>query len=183
MFTRRLISSRTQESKLCSLLCTSSPSERLERLSPASLPARFCAITPSTARLPNENYHFACQRLCSRFCRLSPCRCASGGGGSGRRGVPTHVEHHSHRTVVSAGAGESLSSAPTGVEPAAENWDLTVRAVTSCFAHLLLLPPRPSSSCFFLLTPRSKTASLSFSASCKDEAGCLATRHLWSYWI
>lgn len=60
-----------------------------------------------------------------------------GRSGSGRQGVPTHVEHHSHRTVVSGGAGESLSSAPTGVEPAAENWDRTVRAVTSCFAHLL----------------------------------------------
>lgn len=41
--------------------------------------------------------------------------------------------------VVSRGAGESLSSAPTGIKPEAENWDLTVRAMTSCFAHLLLL--------------------------------------------
>lgn len=59
--------------------------------------------------------------------------------GSGRQGLPPHVEHHSHRTVVSRGAGESLSSAPTGVKPGVENWDLTVRAMTSCFAHLLLL--------------------------------------------
>lgn len=29
--------------------------------------------------------------------------------------------------------------APTGIKPGAENWDLTVRAMTSCFAHLLLL--------------------------------------------
>ena len=56
-----------------------------------------------------------------------------------RQGPPPHVEHHSHRTVVSRGARESLSSAPTGTEPGAENWDLTVRAMTSCFA-LLLLP-------------------------------------------
>lgn len=59
--------------------------------------------------------------------------------GSGRLGPLPHVEHHSHRTVVSRGAGESLSSAPTGVKPAVENWDLTVRAMTSCFARLLLL--------------------------------------------
>ena len=58
---------------------------------------------------------------------------------AGRQGLPPHVEHHSHRTVVSRGAGESLSPAPTGVKPGAENWDLTVRAMTSCFAHLLLL--------------------------------------------
>lgn len=50
-----------------------------------------------------------------------------------------HVEHHTHRTVVSGGAGESLSSAPTGLKPGAKNWDLTVRAMTSCFAHLLLI--------------------------------------------
>lgn len=56
-----------------------------------------------------------------------------------RQGPPPHVEHHSHCTVVSRGAGESLSSAPTGTEPGAENWDLTVRAMTSCFALLLLL--------------------------------------------
>lgn len=59
--------------------------------------------------------------------------------GSGRLGPLPHVEHHSHRTVVSRGAGESLSSAPMGVEPAVEKRDLTVRAMTSCFAHLLLL--------------------------------------------
>lgn len=59
--------------------------------------------------------------------------------GSGRLGPLPHVEHHSHRTVVSRGARESLSSAPAGVKPAVENWDLTVRAMTSCFAHLLLL--------------------------------------------
>lgn len=59
---------------------------------------------------------------------------------AGRQSLPPpHVEHHSHRTVVSRGAGESLSSAPTGIKPGAENWDLTVRAMTSCFAHLLLL--------------------------------------------
>ena len=51
--------------------------------------------------------------------------------------LPPHVEHHSHRTVVSHGAAES--STPTGIKPGAENWDLTVRAMTSCFAHLLLL--------------------------------------------
>lgn len=56
-----------------------------------------------------------------------------------RQGPPPHVEHHSHRMVVSRGAGESLSSAPTGTEPGAENWDLTVRAMTSCLALLLLL--------------------------------------------
>lgn len=58
---------------------------------------------------------------------------------AGRQGLLPHVEHHTHHTVVSGGAGESLSSAPTGLKPGAENWDLTVRAVTSCFAHLLLL--------------------------------------------
>lgn len=65
---------------------------------------------------------------------------------AGRQGLPPHVEHHSHRTVVSRGAGESLSSAPTGIKPGAENWDLTVRAMTSCFAHLLLPPPPHSGS-------------------------------------
>lgn len=76
---------------------------------------------------------------------LSQCS-LSGGGGSGdgwaaeARGHM--LEHHSHRTVVSRGAGESLSSAPAGVKPGAENWDLTVRrAVTSCFARLLLVHP------------------------------------------
>lgn len=58
---------------------------------------------------------------------------------AGGRGLPPHVEHHRHRTAVSRGAEESLSSAPTGIKPGAENWDLTVRAVTSCSAHLLLL--------------------------------------------
>lgn len=57
---------------------------------------------------------------------------------AGGRGLPPHVEHHSHHTVVSRGAGESLSSAPTGIKPGTENWDLTVRAMTSCSC-----PPPP----------------------------------------
>lgn len=57
-------------------------------------------------------------------CRLVlPCQVwlsltRSGGGG---RGPPPHVEHHCHQALVSRGAGESLSSVPTGLRPAVEN--------------------------------------------------------------
>lgn len=118
-----------------------------------------CAITPSAAAQPPstvqpsyENYHFACQRLRRCFCWLSPCR------PSARRwlwrrswspaAIAAAVEHHSHRAAVSRGAGESLSPALTGAGPAAENWDPTVRAVTSCFTHpsysATAPPPSPS---------------------------------------
>lgn len=94
----------------------------------------FCLSSPSAVA------SLGCESVPARL----PCKCGSRwptvAVAAGRQSLPPpHVEHHSHRTVVSRGAGESLSSAPTGIKPGAENWDLTVRAMTSCFAHLLLL--------------------------------------------
>lgn len=80
------------------------------------------------------------------------CVPVSAGSGSGS-GLLPHVEHHTHHTVVSGGAGESLSSAPWGIRPGAENWDFTVRAMTSCSAH----SSSSWNSFCFSLTPCSMT--------------------------
>lgn len=84
-------------------------------------------------RRPNGNYRLACQRLRSCFCwlspRPSPCHVwlsltrgrSAAAGDEVSPPSPPYVEHQCQRALVSGGAGESLSSVPTGLRPAAEN--------------------------------------------------------------
>lgn len=107
-----------------------------ELLQPYCLPIKCNRTSNSGSQMKTIILVVSASAVASVGCHCVPPCLHSG---SVRRGLTPHVEHHSHCTVVSHGAGESLSSAPTGIKPGVENWDLTVKAMTSCFAHLLLL--------------------------------------------
>ncbi len=121
--------------------------KRLEIFTMSLFPANKVHLTYNKAQMETIILLVSTSAVASLGCECVPVWLACKYGlrwltvavSAGRQGLPPHVEHHSHRTVVSCGAGESLSSAPRGIKPGAENWDLTVRAMTSCFAHLLPL--------------------------------------------
>lgn len=97
---------------------------------------------------------------------------------AGRPGPRPHVEHHSHRTVVSRGAVESPSSAPPphrikNLEP--RHWDRTVRSMTSC-----LCPPPPQ---VLVLIESVHCMTTSLGSTCTKRAGFWTYFRLWSLLI